>query len=159
MTYGKQPYYPYLILKVRPLILLVLSLCLVGSWVWWRYGGSSGLETPPQRPIIDTQSKLDRRTTKSWATLQRVLAAAQRKLPDIDLRQRENQPFSQIDPSIDELQVMEILLEIETEFGVDITQVQINQKVGEDQRRDLREHLTLFQVAECVEETLLHQGP
>lgn len=87
-------------------------------------------------------------------TLERVRTAAQRKLPDVTLNQKEDIVFVDIDPRIEELDVMEVLLEIETESGIDIPQETISQRVGEESRRDLRSYLSLSLIAECVDAIL-----
>jgi hypothetical protein len=87
-------------------------------------------------------------------TLERVRTAAQRKLPDVTLNQKEDIVFVDIDLRIEELDVMEVLLEIETESGIDIPQETISQRVGEESRRDLRSYLSLSLIAECVDAIL-----
>lgn len=67
--------------------------------------------------------------------------------------------FAEIDPQIEELDVMEVLLEIELEFGIDIPQETINQKIGEEHRRDLRSHLSLSLIAEFVDGILQTPEP
>lgn len=72
-------------------------------------------------------------------------------MPDVDFTQHENTVFSQVDEKIDELEVMEILLAVETEFDVDISESRINDLVGIPNRRALREHLSLSLLAELLE--------
>lgn len=86
--------------------------------------------------------------------MERVKVAAQRKLPGVNWDQGLDKPFATVDPGIDELSVLEVLLEVETEFDVDLPEDAINLRVGEQHRRDLKHHLSLSLIAECVKESL-----
>lgn len=105
----------------------------------------------------DSTRMRERKPERQARTLERVRTAAQRTLPGIPLEKQESTVFARIDPAIDELDVMEVLLEIETEFAVDLPQEVIYQRVGQEHRRDLRSHLSLSLIAECVEEVLVNQ--
>jgi acyl carrier protein len=86
--------------------------------------------------------------------LDRVRSIAQRRLPEVKFHGHEEMKFSQLDPAVTELDVMEILLAVETEFDTDIPEKSINGLVGDQNRRNLREHLSLSLIAELVEEVL-----
>jgi acyl carrier protein len=132
--------------------LLVLSTFLITgimAWWWWPVSKPVGSSVDPSQG--ETVRSRARRIAPEARTLERVRTAAQRKLPEVRFDHKEDLPFAGIDPGIDELDVMEILLEVETEFGIDIPQVAINRQVAAEHRRDLRGHLSLSLIAECVD--------
>ena len=140
---------------MRQKTMIASSLCLVTGMIIW-LGWAAVRENPPEStvPAFDTPRLREKRLSRESQTLERIRSAAQRKLPDVNLDQKERVVFSEIDPQIDELDVMEILLEIETEFGFDIPQDAITQRVGREHRRNLRSHLSLSLIAECVDAIL-----
>jgi acyl carrier protein len=69
----------------------------------------------------------------------------------VDFTQREELALAQVDTKIDELKVMEFLLDVETEFDIDIPESRINEFVGASHRRDLVNHLSLSLIAELVD--------
>lgn len=135
----------------RSHIFISFLTLIIGMLVWW--GWTFNLADSPTRDsaLVEPQKPRGKRVTRENNTLERVRTAAQRKLPDVTLNQKEDIVFVDIDPRIEELDVMEVLLEIETEFGIDIPQKTISQRVGVEHRRDLRSHLSLSLIAECVD--------
>jgi acyl carrier protein len=130
-------------------------MCLLAGFVLWlawplkheQVSRVAGITT--KAPVLKQA-----RFAKKSLTLERIRTTAQRRLPQVRFEGKEDVAFAEIDASINELDVFEVLLEIEAEFGVDIPQAAINQLVGVENRRDLRSHLSLLLIAECVDEIL-----
>lgn len=87
---------------------------------------------------------------RQHTTLERVRQVAQTKMPHMNFSNHEQTVFAEINPQIDELAIMELLLAIETEFSIDIPASAINERVGSPHRRDLRNHLSLALIAELL---------
>lgn len=144
----------------RKRILISLLLPLTAFLLWWGWPTTEPRQATGAAPHVEsTTNPRDRRPAAHSQTLDRVRTAAQRKLPDTSLKDKDEITFAEIDPAIDELDVMEVLLEIETEFGIDIPQDVINQRIGPEHRRDLRGHLSLSRIAECVNAVLANPQP
>lgn len=136
-----------------------VSSLIAGILLWW--GWSAIQDEKPKNGSSSSAVERIRpaRIERDALILERVRTAAQRKLPNVRLNGKEGVVFAEIDPEIDELDVMEILLEIESEFDIDIPQETINQQIGQEHRRDLRSHLSLSLVAEFVDGILRHPEP
>lgn len=72
-------------------------------------------------------------------------------MPNVKFDGHEKTNFSEFNPVIEELDVMEILLAVEADFGIDIPEKAINAMVGYQNRRNLRGQLSLSQIAELVD--------
>lgn len=101
----------------------------------------------------------DSRPSREENTLARVCAAAQRKLPSIRLVGRENIVFAALNENIDEVNVMEVLLSVESEFHIEIPDSAITDRIGREHRRDLVNHRSLSELARVVEELRRESGP
>lgn len=141
----------------RSHILILSFLPVIGILFWWGWAAKDGDRVPEPTSQVGSLRPQDRRSVNPSQTLARVRTAAQRRLPEISLENHDETTFVEIDPRIDELHVMEVLLEIETEFGIDIPQDTINQQIGQEHRRDLRNHLSLSLIAEFVDGILQSQ--
>ncbi len=108
---------------------------------------------------VSTQRARLPHTSRHAGVLDRVRAIAQQRLPKVEFIQREDLVFSQLDPKIDELEVMELLLAVETEFDLDIPEERINERLGSANRRDLVNHLSLSLVAELVDGVEFPEAP
>lgn len=135
----------------RSHILLLSFLPVIGILSWWGWAAMDGDRVPEPTSQVGSLRPQDRRSVNPSQTIARVRMAAQRRLPEISLENQDEITFAEIDPRIDELDVMEVLLEIETEFGIDIPETTINQRIGQEHRRDLRSHLSLSLIAEFVD--------
>jgi acyl carrier protein len=129
--------------------LLFAALLAYGAW---RVLPSKQIEKDAFSPAaISPQRTRLSKSTRHQSLLERVRIVAQRSLPDVDFTQREELALAQVDTKIDELKVMEFLLDVETEFDIDIPESRINEFVGASHRRDLVNHLSLSLIAELVD--------
>ncbi|MFC7339212.1 hypothetical protein ACFQY0_18605 [Haloferula chungangensis] len=95
--------------------ILILSLLPVtGMLFWWGWSVADTGRAPNGTSRVESTRALERRPDVQSQTPERVRTAAQRKIPDVHLEQNDGIAFAEIDPRIDELDVMEILLEIES---------------------------------------------
>lgn len=132
-------------------IRLFIIVSLVGLCVWLLWPGSPASPQTGQQENQRKSRLIRDKGTLHDRVLARVHIAASSVLPNIDFQGNEGMPFSQIDDSIKELDVLEVVLAIETEFELDLSQAQIIARLGEDHHRDLRSHLSLRILAELVE--------
>jgi hypothetical protein len=128
----------------------ILAACLA-SGIWLALPNKQEVENSSAPDAVSMQRTRKFNSAKHQSLLDRVRSVAQNRLPDVDFTQHEKTVFSQVDEKIDELEVMEILLAVETEFDVDISESRINDLVGIPNRRALREHLSLSLLAELLE--------
>lgn len=103
---------------------------------------------PLSPPIASRERNND--MLRQHTTLERVRLVAQHQLPQMNFHHQEQTVFAKINPQIDELAIMELLLAVETEFASDIPASAINERVGSAHRRDLRNHLSLALIAELL---------
>lgn len=131
---------------------ILIGILVVGLAGWWMFSGPDRIPTQePQPPSSQPDRARDARPDRDGRILSRVRAAAATRLPEVDFGGRESLPFAEIDPGIDELDVMEVLLAVETEFDLDLPERTITDRIGLENRRDLRSHLSLSLIAECVD--------
>lgn len=132
--------------KILPLF--AISLLILSLWLFWPSNpdsSQSGLqENRKQTRSVRADGTLHDRV------LARVRLAASSVLPNIDFEGKESIRFSQIHEPIEELDVMEVILAIETEFDLDLSQAEITARLGRENHRDLRDHLSLAILAELV---------
>lgn len=103
---------------------------------------------PFSSPIASRERNND--MLRQHTTLERVRLVAQHQLPQMNFHHQEQTVFAKINPQIDELAIMELLLAVETEFAIDIPASAINERVGLPHRQDLRNHLSLAVIAELL---------
>ena len=137
----------------RLVLFLLISLTILAIW---KFFSSNQIEISEsnQASLTSSANSRIRNNQKNSQTLERVRSAAQRRLPAVKFDGQEKTKFSDFDSVIEELDVMEILLSVETEFGIDIPEKTINELVGYENRRNLREQLSLSLLAGLVEEVL-----
>lgn len=137
--------------KLALFLLIFLTILAI-----WKFFSSNPIEKSESNQASLTSSASSRisNNQKNSQTLERVRSAAQRRLPTVKFDGKEKTKFSDFGSVIEELDVMEILLSVETEFGIDIPEKTINELVGYENRRNLREQLSLYLIAGLVEEVL-----
>jgi acyl carrier protein len=137
----------------RLVLFLLISLTILAIW---KFFSSNQIEISEsnQASLTSSANSRIRNNQKNSQILERVRSAAQRRLPAVKFDGQEKTKFSDFDSVIEELDVMEILLSVETEFGIDIPEKTINELVGYENRRNLREQLSLSLLAGLVEEVL-----
>lgn len=123
-----------------------LVVLLVGLF-WLRSGGRGEISHEQATKSEASRSSL------SDVVLARVKKAAKTKLPGVELDGRESVTFGQLEGGIDELDVMEVLLAVETEFGADVSEKAIRERIGVENRRDYLNHVTIRMLAEIMEES------
>jgi len=134
----------------RLALFLVISLTIL---VIWKLSSSNQwrvIESNPSPTTISANSRINKEQKKS-EILKRVRNIAQRRMPNVKFDGHEKTNFSEFNPVIEELDVMEILLAVEADFGIDIPEKAINAMVGYQNRRNLRGQLSLSQIAELVD--------
>lgn len=133
--------------KTVPTFFLLL---LIGFLVWFvQRDNQEGQKAEGAKEISsgsrrDGGKRIDR-------ILERVRKAAESELPQVSFVGKEDISFASVDGTISELDVMEVLLAVETEFSLDIPERMLNEKVGSRNRRNYLNHLSLSQIAECVD--------
>jgi len=137
----------------RLALFLLISLTILAIWKFFS-SNQYEISEPNQASLTSSANSRISNNQKNSQTLERVRSAAQRRLPAVKFDGQEKTKFSDFDSVIEELDVMEILLSVETEFGIDIPEKTINELVGYENRRNLREQLSLSLIAGLVEEVL-----
>jgi acyl carrier protein len=136
--------------KFHYILVILFLLTLTALWVTFNHQNHASIfenavQTSPAKMRGSPHSS-------DHSTTDRIRMVAKRRLPNVDFQQREDVVFADIDPKIDELEVMELLLAVETEFEIDIPDARINDLVGISHRRDLRSHLSLSLIAQLLRE-------
>jgi acyl carrier protein len=136
--------------KSHYIFLILFLLTLTAFWVAFDHQNHAGMS---ENAVQKAPAKMRvSQHSSDHATIDRIRMVAKRRLPNVDFQQREDVVFADIDPKIDELEVMELLLAVETEFEIDIPDRAISDLVGISHRRDLRRHLSLSLIAQLLRE-------
>ncbi len=137
----------------RLILCLLIFLTILAIWKFFSFNQMEISESNEASLTRSTNSRISK-NQKNSQTLERVRSAAQQRLSAVKFDGQEKTKFSDFDPVIEELDVMEILLAVETEFETDIPEKTINELVGYQNRRNLREQLSLSLIAELVDGVL-----
>jgi len=91
----------------RTTILFLFLLPISAILIWWEWSAKDPGMALDATPQTEPTRARERSTTTQAQTLARVTAAAQRRLPEVSLENKDGIAFAFIDPQIDELNIME----------------------------------------------------
>lgn len=136
------------------LLFVLLGLAMVSVIIWVIRQDVA----PPEDPR-NAGARIADRISHGERVLERVRIAAQTKMAGVELKGREDLLFAELSPDLDELDVMEVLLAVETEFDMEIPDTAITDRIGRENRRDLLHHLSLRELARVIEDLQAEPGP
>lgn len=120
-------------------VILIFSLILSFLILYDYFHKDQDLKNESQQETVSSRSRI----SPEKINIERVLKSIKKDYPGISFSGNISRKFSDYDPPLDDLDVMEILLAVETEFNTDISQKEIYQIVGEENRNNLSEHLSV----------------